>query len=93
MKTYHFFRVQFKDSGEHPFFIMFHRKSDKRSSGIKGWCLSIVSATKKCFENEVTNPFIIGKMELAADFSTQYLKNPKTSCYFVNIKSEKEKSE
>ena len=89
-----FFRVKFQANDDKPFFIMFYRHTDKSSSGMKGWCKSINSAVKKCFENEVTNPFLITPSKLAAKFATQFTERETSDCqggcYFVNL-SEEEK--
>ena len=84
-----FFRVKYMASEDKPFFIMYCMTSEKSSAGMKGWCKSILSAVKKCFENEVTNPFLISIEELATDFASQFAEK-KSACYFVNL-WEKEK--
>ena len=87
-KPSYFFYVQFYENQDKPFFTMFYRIEDKSSLGLKGWCKSISSAVKKCFENEVTNPFLITPSELAANFTSQFTEK-ETSCergvYFVNL--------
>ena len=84
-KPTNFFYVQFHANQDKPFFIMHYRSEDKSSSGIKGWCKSINSAVKKCFQtDEGTNPFLITPSELAANFASQFTER-KTSCYFVNL--------
>ena len=80
-----FFRVKYMASEDsRPFFIMYCTTSEKSSAGMKGWCKSILSAVKKCFDNEVTNPFLISIEELAADFASQFAEK-KSACYFVNL--------
>ena len=79
-----FFRVKYMANDNRPFFIMYCMTSEKSSAGMKGWCKSILSAVKKCFENEVTNPFLISIEELAADFASQFAEK-KSACYFVNL--------
>lgn len=87
-KPSYFFYVQFHENQGKPFFMMFYRIEDKSSIGLKGWCKSINNAVKKCFENEVTNPFLISIEELAANFTLQFTEK-ETSCergvYFVNL--------
>ena len=79
-----FFRVKYMANDNRPFFIMYCMTSEKSSAGMKGWCKSILSAVKKCFENEVTNPFLISIEELATDFASQFAEE-KSACYFVNL--------
>lgn len=79
-----FFRVKYMANANRPFFIMYCMTSEKSSTGMKDWCKSILSAVKKCFENEVTNPFLITPSELAANFTSQFTEK-ETSCYFVNL--------
>ena len=83
-KPTNFFRVKYMSSEDKPFFIMYCITSEKSFAGMKGWCKSILSAVKKCFENEVTNPFLISIEELAADFASQFTEK-KSACYFVNL--------
>lgn len=83
-KPTNFFYVQFHENQGKPFFLMHCRSENKSSSGIKSWCKSINSAVKKCFEHEVTNPFLITPSELAANFTSQFTEK-ETSCYFVNL--------
>ena len=85
MKTNLFFYCQFHQNQDRPFFVLFVRKSDRENSGMKGWCKSIHHAVKSCFENQVTNPFIISTSELAAEFAFRFDMCKLQSCYFVNF--------
>lgn len=91
-KPNNFFYVQFHKNQDKPFYMMLYRIEDKSSLGLRGWCKSINSAVKKCFETDSgTNPFLITPSELAANFASQFTEK-ETSCergvYFVNLSEE-----